>query len=85
MWTISELLELESTLTPCTVKETCDDDEIAVIAENPSRLRNLKTQVLVPKNHYEYSMVTICQIWFDDLDIHKWVNQMTLKTSLINI
>ena len=39
MWTIGELLELENCLTPYELKETCDDEEISCIAENPARLR----------------------------------------------
>ena len=39
MWTIGELLELENCLTLFELKETCDDEEISCIAENPARLR----------------------------------------------
>lgn len=40
MWTVGELLELENCLSSYELKETCTEDEILCIGENPSRLRN---------------------------------------------
>ena len=50
MWTQDELTDLSLTVRKVDIDEFCTDEEIAVIGENSTRLRNLKSDIFVPKH-----------------------------------
>ena len=59
MWTQDELTDLSFTVRKVDIGEFCTDEEIAVIGENSTRLRNLKSDIFVPKHKRSVSLL-IC-------------------------
>lgn len=72
MWTTSELVDIENSLEPVKIESICTSEEIDIIAQNSTRLRNLKTGITVPQNHRIYSNLRITQIW-NNIDLYDWV------------
>ena len=50
MWTKHELEDLSETFRDIKLEDIVDEDELAVIKENSTRLRNLKNGLVVPKH-----------------------------------
>ena len=59
MWTQDELTDLSLTVQKVDIDEFCTNEEIAVIGENSTRLRNLKSDIFVPKHKRSVSFL-IC-------------------------
>ena len=59
MWTQDELTDLSLTVRKVDISEFCTEEEIAVIGENSTRLRNLKSDLFVPKHKRSVSFL-IC-------------------------
>ena len=58
MWTQDELTDLSLTVRKVDIDEFCTDEEIAVIGENSTRLRNLKSDIFVPKHKRSVSFLS---------------------------
>ena len=50
MWTQDEITDLSLTVNKVDISELCTREEIEVIGENSTRLRNLKSEIFVPKH-----------------------------------
>ena len=57
MWTQDELTDLSLTVRKVDISEFCTSEEIAVIGENSTRLRNLKSDIFVPKHKRSVSFL----------------------------
>ena len=50
MWTQDEITDLSLTVNKVDISELCTQEEIEIIGENSTRLRNLKSDIFVPKH-----------------------------------
>ena len=50
MWTQDEITDLSLTVNKVDISELCTKEEIDIIGENSTRLRNLKSDIFVPKH-----------------------------------
>ena len=86
MWTQDELTDLSFTVRKVDIGEFCTDEEIAVIGENSTRLRNLKSDIFVPKHKRSVSLLIVFLFWllfqtktiylkqmWHDVDLMEWL------------
>ena len=77
MWTTQELVDIDEQLEPIEIEDVVTTDELSIIAENSTRLSNLKTGLTIPKDHKKYSNVRITQIWTNKINLFEWVGKMS--------
>lgn len=77
MWTTQELVDIDEQLEPIEIEDVVTTDELSIIAENSTRLSNLKTGLTIPKNHLIYSNIRITQIWNNKISLFEWVGKMS--------
>ena len=75
MWTTQELVDIDEQLEPIEIEDVVTTDELSIIAENSTRLSNLKTGLTVPKNHKIYSNIRITQLWTNKISLFEWVGK----------
>ena len=73
MWTTQELVDIDEQLEPIDIEDVVTQDELSIIAENSTRLSNLKTGLTIPKNHKIYCNIRITQIWDNKINLFEWV------------
>ena len=76
MWTTQELVDIDEQLEPIEIEDVVTTDELSIIAENSTRLSNLKTGLTIPKNHKIYSNIRITQLWTNKINLFEWVGKM---------
>ena len=75
MWTTQELVDIDEQLEPIEIEDVVTTEELSIIAENSTRLSNLKTGLTIPKNHLKYSNIRITQIWTNKINLFEWVGE----------
>ena len=75
MWTTQELVDIDEQLEPIEIEDVVTTDELSIIAENSTRLSNLKTRLTIPKNHKIYSNIRITQLWTNKINLFEWVGK----------
>ena len=75
MWTTQELVDIDEQLEPIEIEDVVTTEELSIIAENSTRLSNLKTGLTIPKNHLKYSNIRITQIWNNKINLFDWVGK----------
>ena len=73
MWTTQELVDIDEQLEPIDIEDVVTTEELSIIAENSTRLSNLKTGLTIPKNTKNYSNIRITQIWTNKINLFEWV------------
>ena len=75
MWTTQELVDIDEQLEPIDIEDVVTTEELSIIAENSTRLSNLKTGLTIPKNSLKYSNIRITQIWNNKINLFDWVGK----------
>ena len=75
MWTTQELVDIDEQLKPIEIEDVVTRDELSIIAENSTRLSNLKTGLTTLKNTRIYSNIRITQIWTNKINLFEWVGK----------
>ena len=75
MWTTQELVDIDEQLEPIEIEDVVTTEELSIIAENSTRLSNLKTGLTIPKNTKIYCNIRITQIWDNKINLFEWVGK----------